>query len=91
MVCQWRVKDTVAFMESRFKEHAEKEAQTSILKKFGRLLTNLFIGIVVLMMVGPTVYEIYEKQINPDGGAGPKVRNFESPDEARMRAEERDQ
>jgi predicted DNA-binding protein (UPF0278 family) len=61
MVCQWRVKDTVAFMESRFKEHAEKEAQTSILKKFGRLLTNLFIGIVVLMMVGPTVYEIYEK------------------------------
>ena len=48
-------------MESRFKEHAEKEAQTSILKKFGRLLTNLFIGIVVLMMVGPTVYEIYEK------------------------------
>lgn len=61
MVCQWRVKDTVAFMESRFKEHSDKESQTSIFKKFGRLITNLFIGCVVLMVVGPSVYEIYEK------------------------------
>lgn len=63
MVCKWRVQDTVAFMESRFKEHSDKEAQTSILNKFGRLITNLFIAGVVLMLVGPTVYEIYEKQM----------------------------
>lgn len=48
-------------MESRFKEHADKENQTSIFKKFARLLTNLFIAAMVLMVVGPTVYEIYER------------------------------
>lgn len=93
MVCKWRVQDTIAFMESRFKEHADKEAKTSFVKKFGRLLTTLFVFSSVGLLVAPHIYEIYENTVEamneqPHDAAPKKTMDPETKAErARMRAE----
>ena len=93
MVCKWRVQDTIAFMESRFKEHADKEAKTSFVRKFVRLLTTLFVFSAVGLLVAPHIYEIYENTVEamneqPSDAAPKKTVDPETKAErARMRAE----
>lgn len=55
MVCKWRVDDTVAYMKRRFKEAYDKQSNVSIFSKFGNLIRWIFIGGVVLLLVGPHI------------------------------------
>jgi hypothetical protein len=82
-------------MESRFKEHADKEAKTSFFRKFGRLLTTIFVFSAVGLLVAPHIYEIYENTMDavkePTDAAPKKTVDPETKAErARMRAEKRD-
>lgn len=60
MVCEWRVQDTTDYMERRYKSKKEKEDSKSICKKFGQFISKLFVIGVVLMLVGPSIYDAYE-------------------------------
>jgi len=63
LICEWRVEDTCNFMEKRFSDRATKEANTGILKKFGRLIRTLFVVGVLIMLVGPSLKELYDEQM----------------------------
>lgn len=65
MICRWRKEDTVAYMEKRFKEQRDKEANTTYMAKFGGMIRTIFVLAVVAMMVGPSLMEIYNEQMNP--------------------------
>jgi len=67
MICDWRVEDTTAYMEKRFKSKADKENNKSLFQKFGQLVSRLFIFGTVLMLVGPSLQQFYEEQfVNED-------------------------
>jgi len=58
-VCQIRKTHTVDYISKRQDKKVEVNEQTSRFVKCGRLLKKMFIVVVILIMVGPTIYERY--------------------------------
>jgi hypothetical protein len=77
MVCDWRVQDSIEFMDRHYANKAQKEKSKGICKKLAQWVSRLFIIVVVLYMVAPQISEFYEEQIvgGSDSGTvgkGPK-------------------